>query len=92
MKDIVVFAGGAVGSVLSIVRQIKRTYPINAYVVCLNTTNSSIFNASKYVTESIDIFANTDFSLFQQFQNWFANKNFNKNQFSIAQQTLRAFL
>jgi len=76
MKDIVVFAGSAVGSVLSILRQIKRTYPINAYVVCLNTTNSSIFNASKYVTESIDIFANTNFSLFQQFQNWFANKKF----------------
>jgi predicted ATP-grasp superfamily ATP-dependent carboligase len=76
MKDIVIFAGSAIGSVLSIAHQTLKKYPIRTYVICLNSNYSAVFRSSRFITESIEIYAETDSCLFEKFKSWTAKKRF----------------
>jgi predicted ATP-grasp superfamily ATP-dependent carboligase len=76
MKNVVIFAGSALGSVLAIAQNVKEESKINSYVVCINSKYASVFNASKYVTESINISGGTDIELFNKFNGWFSQKDF----------------
>lgn len=49
--EVVVFAGGAIGSVISACRNIRKTYGIDTYVVCINSSYlQPVFTKSKYIT------------------------------------------
>ena len=49
--EVVIFAGGAIGSVISACRNIRRAYGVDTYVVCLNSSSlQPVFNKSKYIT------------------------------------------
>ena len=70
MKDIVIFAGSAVGSTLSIAHQVSREYSIKTYAICLNSSYSAVYKRSRFITESIEMCAETDSCLFAKFRNW----------------------
>lgn len=76
MKNVVVFAGTAIGNVLSLVKILKKEFNINTYVVCLNSSYSSVFNASIFVTESVEIFGKSNSELLESFKQWVKNKSF----------------
>ena len=70
MKDVVIFAGSAVGSTLSIAHQVSRQYSIKTYAICLNSNYSAVYKRSRFITESIEMYAETDSCLFAKFRNW----------------------
>mgnify|MGYP003610325218 CR=1 FL=1 len=76
MKDVIIFAGSALGSVLAIARNIKEEFNTNCYVVCLNSKYTSAFSVSKFVTESTNIIGITDDDLFENYKIWVAQKDF----------------
>src|SRR5690606_25979983 len=57
MKDVVIFAGSAIGSVLALAEEIKLSYDVKVIVLCLksNETVESIFNKSKFI-DKVEVF------------------------------------
>lgn len=78
MKDVVVFASDSAGGVLALVRSIKKEFNVNTYVICINSSFSAIFNASRYVTQSIEIHSEFEDVLFENFQLWVEEKKFHE--------------
>ncbi len=75
MADIIVFAGSAIGSVLSLLEQIKEKNKCIAYVVCLNSNAQPIFEKSYYVDGVKTLLHNNEEEFFNEFKNWFYQIN-----------------
>src|SRR5690606_19201602 len=72
MKDVVIFAGSSIGSVLALAEEIKLSYDVKVIVLCLksNETVESIFNKSKFI-DKVEVFnysSTVDF--FKQIEVW----------------------
>lgn len=78
MKDVVVIAGTAVGSVLSIIEGIKKHYDINAYVICLSEESKVIFESSKMIYETLFLTASSSSAFKENIERWYL-----KNQFQF---------
>lgn len=84
--DIVVFAGGAIGSPISICRNIRKAYEVNTYIICINSLPlQSIFNKSKYVT---GVFAfdgiESSSGLLKEMETWYYQMNFEQKPVLIS--------
>lgn len=76
--DVVVFAGGAIGSPISICRNIKLKYEVDTFILCINSSYlKPIFEKSKYVTKVIS-FDDIDSSskLLEVIETWYQKMNF----------------
>ena len=76
--EVVIFAGGAIGSVISACRNIRRAYGVDTYVVCLNSSSlQPVFNKSKYITK---VFAfdgiESPSMLLREMEAWYAQMGF----------------
>lgn len=76
--DVIVFAGGAIGSPISICRNIKLKYEVDTFILCINSSYlKPIFEKSKYVTKvfSFDNIVSS-FKLLEVIEAWYQTMNF----------------
>src|SRR5690606_13901098 len=72
MKDVVIFAGSAIGSVLALAEEIKLSYDVKVIVLCLksNETVESIFNKSKFI-DKVEVFNySSPVDFYKQIEAW----------------------
>ncbi|MCK0147048.1 hypothetical protein MWU78_15435 [Arenibacter sp. F26102] len=75
MAEIIVFAGSSIGSVLSLLEQIKKKNKCTSYVVCLNSEAQPIFEKSCYVDGVKTLWNSNEEEFFHEFKNWFYQIN-----------------
>src|SRR5690606_142682 len=68
--------GTTVGSVLSLLEQVKSTNECASYVICMNSKYQSVFLKSKFVDFCHTMCYKNEEGFFLGFQNWFASVNF----------------
>jgi|SRR5690554_1291876 len=80
MKDVLIFAGSAIGSVLALAEEIKQSYDVKTTVIGLKSNHkiTSILKVSKFIdeVETFNYSSHDDF--FNQIKNWTKNKEFTK--------------
>lgn len=76
MKDIVITAGTATGSVLTLVEAIISRVSCNAYVLCTNETACKIFASSRFVKSAIYINAVNEQGYITEIQKWYKKTKF----------------
>src|SRR5690606_11981877 len=80
MKDVVIFAGSAIGSVLALAEEIKLSYEVRVTVIGLKSNHkiASTLKVSKFIdeVETFNYSSHDDF--FNQIKNWTKNKEFTK--------------
>lgn len=78
MKDIVITAGTAVGSVLALAEAITLEVGCNAYVLCTNKATSRILASSRFFKDVIYINAKNEQEYIIEVQNWYKKTQFNQ--------------
>jgi len=78
MKDIVITAGTATGSVMALAEAITSKVGCKAYVLCTNETACRVFASSRFIKSAIYIKANNEQEYIAKIQNWFKTKVFEK--------------
>ncbi len=76
MKDIVITAGTAIGSVLALAEAITLKVSCSAYVLCTNETACKVFASSRFVKDVIYINAVDEQSYITEVQNWYKKTEF----------------
>lgn len=76
MKDIVITAGSAVGSVLALATSIRSKINCRVFVICTDLRTSKIIGASKFVDEVIFIKQNTELEYINSIKEWWASTSF----------------
>lgn len=76
MKDIVITAGTAVGSVLALAEAITSKVGCNAYVLCTNETICKVFASSRFVKSAIYVNTIDETSYVSEIQNWYKKTKF----------------
>lgn len=76
MKDIVITAGTATGSVLALAEAITSEVDCNAYVLCTNEVACKVFASSRFVKSAIYINAVYEQSYITEIQNWYKQTEF----------------
>lgn len=76
MKDIVIAAGTAVGSVLELARSIKKEVDCKSYVLCTSRKTAEIIQSSKFIDEVIFIDGSTEINYIEAIKSWCQSKEF----------------
>lgn len=76
MKTVVVFAGSAIGSVLSLLEQIKQENNCTSYVICLNSNAQSALGKSTFVDHVVNLQYADNQDFFSKFKIWCINVEF----------------
>lgn len=76
MKDIVITVGTAIGSVLELVRSIKKEVDCKAFVLCTNYKTSQILKTSKYIDEVLHIVSNDEAQYVEAIKKWYQQNEF----------------
>ncbi|MGP5315558.1 ATP-grasp domain-containing protein [Psychrobacter faecalis] len=76
MRDIVVTAGTATGSVLALIEAIILKVNCNAYVLCTNAATCKVFASSRFIKGAIHISATDEQSYITEVQNWYKKTKF----------------
>lgn len=76
MKDIVITAGTATGSVLALAEAITSEVDCNAYVLCTNEVACKVFASSRFVKSAIYINAVDEQIYITEIQNWYKQTEF----------------
>lgn len=78
MKDIIITAGTAIGSVLSLSRVIKQSTNCKVYILSTNAKTKKIFESSSFIDEVSLIKGSDEDSFFTSIKDWYKLFNFNK--------------
>lgn len=78
MKDIVITAGSATGSVMALVEAIKSRAGCNAYVLCTNEAACKIFASSRFIKSAIYISSADEQSYITEIQSWYKKTKFKR--------------
>lgn len=76
MKDIIITAGTAIGSVLELTQRIKKEVDCKAFVLCTDYNTSQIFKSSKYVDEVLHIIGKDEIEYVASIKKWVQQKEF----------------
>ena len=76
MKDIIITAGTAIGSVLALAEAITSGIGCNAYVLCTNKATSRILASSRFIKEVIYIKARNEQDYIIEIKNWYESIQF----------------
>lgn len=76
MKDIVITAGSATGSVLALAEAITSRVGCNAYVLCTNEVACKIFASSRFIKSAIYINAVDEQGYITEIQSWYERTKF----------------
>lgn len=76
MKDIVITAGTAIGSILALVEAITSKVDCNAYVLCTNEAACKVFTSSRFIKSAIYINAVDEQSYITEIQSWYKKNKF----------------
>jgi predicted ATP-grasp superfamily ATP-dependent carboligase len=76
MKDIVITAGTAIGSVLELAQNIKKDVDCNVFVLCTDFRTSHIFKSSKYIDDVQHIGAKDELEYLESIKKWYQQKTF----------------
>lgn len=78
MKDIVITAGTATGSVLALAEAITSKVGCNVYVLCTNETACRVFASSHFIKNAIYIKSVDERGYIVEIQQWYKKGNFKK--------------
>lgn len=76
MKDIVITAGTAIGSVLALARNIKKEVDCKVFVLCTDYMTSQVFKSSNSINEVIHIKGNDELVFIETIKNWYQQQEF----------------
>lgn len=76
MKDIVITAGTATGSVLALAEAITSKVKCSVYVLCTNKSICKIFASSRFVTSAVYINAPDEKGYITEIKNWYKKTKF----------------
>lgn len=76
MKDIVITAGTATGSVLALAEAITSKVKCSVYVLCTNKSICKIFTSSRFVTIAVYINAPDEKGYITEIKNWYKKTKF----------------